>query len=204
MERITVVIPTIPARVKGDLLRAVNSVEEQTYPRHLVDTHIVTDQQGLGPARMRNVGSSYSTTDWIAFLDDDDYLLPDHLDVLMREALEHEADVVWPWFRVEGGTDPFPQRRGKQWDPEEPHCFPITTLVRKSKFEEVGGFISVDEAIPDPNDPLRWVSGEDWRLWLSLSAAGAKFHHIDQVTWVWRHHGKNTSGLPERVKEMYG
>lgn len=203
MDRVTVVIPTIPARAEKDLLRAVHSVEKQDYPRELVDTHIITDSQGFGPAEMRNVGVARADTEWIAFLDDDDYLLPNHLSTLFLAQERTEADVVWPWFRVEGGGgDPFPKHRGRQWNPDDPHIFPITTLVRKSKFDEVGGFTALGE-VPDPNDPTRTVSGEDWRLWLALSAAGAQFHHVNEVTWVWRHHGKNTSGLPDRARRYY-
>lgn len=201
-DRVTVVIPTIPARANGSLLEAVYSVEQQTYPRHLVDTHIVSDQYGLGPGEMRNLGVQKADTEWIAFLDDDDYLLPTHLETLMAHG--QDWDVVWPWFRVDGGTDPFPQNRGRQWDPANPHSFPITALVRRSVFLDVGGFRDLPEGQVDPNDPERWVSGEDWRLWLDLSEAGAAFHHVDEVTWVWRHHAKNTSGLPGRAKELYG
>lgn len=201
MKQVTVVTPTIQGRGK-ELSKAIHSVQEQTIGFENLDLHIVSDLMGDGPAAMRNAGAAEATTEWLAFLDDDDYLLPHHLETLLRAAEVTEADVVWPWFQVSGGTDPFPMNRGRQWDADDPHIFPITTLVRRSMFEKVGGFI-VDGGIPDPNDPKRWVAGEDWRLWLDLSAAGARFFHVDEVTWVWRHHAKNTSGLPDRVRRLY-
>lgn len=202
MKDVTVVIPTIQGR-GHDLSRAIHSVQEQSVGFLNLDLHIISDVDGLGPAVMRNVGVDHADTEWIAFLDDDDYLYPNHLEVLLRAAETTEADVLWPWFFVEGGTDPFPQYRGRQWDPDHPHSIPITTLVRRSVFNSVGGFTPVSEAVPDPNDPDRTVSGEDFRLWCDLSAAGAKFFHVDEVTWVWRHHAKNTSGLPDRARELY-
>lgn len=200
---VTVVTPTVPARAADDLLRAIRSVEDQVLPPQLRDLNIVTDAMGDGPAIMRNYGVEKARTEWVAFLDDDDYLLPNHLSVVLAAAYDNEADVVWPWFAVEGGTDPFPQHRGRQWNPDDPHLFPITALVRRELFLDVGGFTNEGE-VPDPNDPDRTVSGEDFRLWLALSAAGARFHHVDQVTWVWRHHGKNTSGLASRARDYYG
>ena len=189
---ITVVIPSIPPR-KTDLARAMASVEAQT---HLATAVVVEyDTTGDGPAMVRNRALERVDTTWVAFLDDDDYLLPDHLAVLCQAAEESGADVVWPWFRVEGGTDPFPMHRGRQWNPDDPHQIPITTLVRTDAIREVGGF----RTIPDgPTDKLGNRAGEDWTLWLALSAAGYRFHHVNRVTWVWRHHGANTSGLPAR------
>lgn len=199
---VTVVIPTIPGRAEAELLQAVYSVEQQIEKPK--DTIIVQDTEGVGPGFMRNFGVNRATTEWIAFLDDDDEFLPHHLATLVHTANIYCADVVWPWFRVQGGTDPFPKNRGKQWDVGHPHIFPITTLVRRSWFQEVGGFD--DGHMLDPNDPEsgRIVNGEDWRLWLRLSEAGARFRHVDEVTWLWNHHGKNTSGRPDKAKEMYG
>lgn len=194
----TVVIPTIPPRADNFLMHAMFSVQEQTVTDY--DLHVVTDREGYGPATLRNLGVQKAQTEWIAFLDDDDEMDPHHLEFLLDAAKESGADVIWPWFRVRGGTDPFPGNRGRQWDPKRPHIFPITTLVRRDAFLAVGGFTTRAEAIEDPNDPGsgRYVSGEDWRLWLALNAAGAHFHHLNRVTWTWNHHDANTSGLPER------
>jgi glycosyltransferase involved in cell wall biosynthesis len=204
---VTVCIPTITGR-EHDLRRAQRSAWAQEVADPMWDRYEVTslrDTEGRGPAHVRNLMVAYSgTSDWIAFLDDDDYLLPHHIATLTALQEETDADVVWPWFRVEGGTDPFPENQGRQWDRTNPHIIPITTLVRRSAFLDVGGFDEDTAAQPDPNDPTRTVAGEDWRLWLALSAAGAKFAHTPEITWVWRHHGSNTSGLPSVARSFYG
>lgn len=193
---ITVVIPTIAPRGGRQpmLEKALASVAEQTYPA----TAVVTETAGPreGPAAVRNRALTKVETDWVAFLDDDDYLLPDHLATLAQAQARTGADVLWPWFQVEGGRDPFPGHRGAQWNPAQPHQIPITTLVRTAAIRTVGGFHPIGEG---PTDPDGHRAGEDWHLWLALSAEGYQFHHVDAVTWVWRHHGKNTSGLPGRV-----
>ena len=189
---VTVVIPTIPPRAQM-LTRALASVESQTHPAAAVI--VEHDHTGEGPAVIRNRALGQVVTEWVAFLDDDDYLLPDHLAVLCQGQEQSGADVVWPWFRVQGGTDPFPMHRGRQWDPQDPHQIPITVLARTDAIRAVGGF----QTIPDgPTDRLGNRAGEDWTLWLALSSAGYQFHHVNRITWVWCHGPQNTSGLPSR------
>lgn len=194
---VTVVIPAIPRRVGNLLQRALVSVGEQKLSA--AETLVEVDDQGQGPGWARNAALARVETDWVAFLDDDDWLGPDHLAILAAAQAEHDADVVWPWFWVVGGTDPFPRHFRKQWDPAHPHVFPITTLVRTEALRFVGGFRDHSLEVPDPNEPHRTVAGEDWDLWLRLSEAGARFHHVPVRTWYWRHHGGNTSGLPRRA-----
>lgn len=128
-------------------------------------------------------------TEWLAFLDDDDELLPHHLETLLRAQVETEADVVWPWFTVIGGSDPIKVNRGKQWNSAEPHTFPMTALVRT----ELAQRCHFPEPLTDVD-----CSGEDWAFWMQLDALGAKFHHVNEVTWYWHHDSGNTAGLPHR------
>lgn len=193
---ITVVIPTIAPRGNRQpmLERALASVEAQEYaPVQVIVEHA---EEGEGPAVVRNRALAKVETPWVAFLDDDDYLRPNHLKRLALVQADSGADVVWPWFDVEGGSDPFPMFQGRQWDPEDPHQIPITVLARTEAIQAVGGFEVVGDG---PVDQHGHRAGEDWRLWLSLSAAGYRFWHTEEKTWVWVHHGANTSGLPSRV-----
>lgn len=192
---ITVIIPAIPQRT-GNLLReACASVAAQQLQPHEVIVEV--DHGAQGPAHTRNAALGRVDSKWVAFLDDDDLMAPQHLQRLAEVQQETGADVLWPWFWVMGGTDPFPSHFGRQWDAEHPHIFPITTLVRTEVLRDVGGFRDMGE-VADPNDASRTVAGEDWDLWLRISAAGARFHHVPERTWTWRHHANNTSGLPGR------
>lgn len=179
--RITVCIPSIPPRT-ALLQRALLSVEAQTYPAYEVIVAVDHDREGA--AVTRNRALMQAKTGWVAFLDDDDEMYPQHLERLVAHQLETGADVVWPWFDVIGGGDPFPVHFGRQWDPEHPHSFPITTLVRRRRAVKVGGF---------PDEP--W---EDWNFWLRMNAAGAKFAHLPERTWAYHHDSYNTSGRPNR------
>jgi glycosyltransferase involved in cell wall biosynthesis len=184
---VTLVIPTIPPR--ADLLcRAVRSATEQTRPFDCIT--IVCDTEGQGAPTTRTRGLQTVTTEWTAFLDDDDELLPQHLERLLQTAEDTGADMVFPWFVVDGGTDPFPTHFGKQWDPAEPRQTTITFLVRTELAKQVGGFVDPGEG----TDDLGNRAGEDFRFVCRLSDAGAKIVHLPERTWSWTHWAGNTSG----------
>ena len=174
-------MPTIPPRAQL-LRRALTSVEAQIYPATKIEVAVDVDKNGAAVTRNRALFAAQ--TKWVAFLDDDDEMYPQHLERLVAHQLETDADVVWPWFDVIGGSDPFPIHFGRQWDPERPHSFPVTTLVRRQLAVKVGGF-------PDGE----W---EDWNFWLRLNEAGAKFAHLPERTWAYHHDSYNTSGRPDR------
>lgn len=169
---ISVVIPTIPARAE-ELVRAVASVHSQAYP--VADVHIVPDDHGEGAEATRNRGLGLVQTEFVAFLDDDDELKPYHLRACARHMALTDADVVYPGFDGDDPTGMF----GKAFDPLlllRHNYIPVTVLARIELVRSVGGF----EAHPDENgDPC-----EDWGLWLKLLAAGAKFSHLPQRTWI--------------------
>lgn len=186
-----VAIPTIPPR-SALLGRALASVYAQTRtPRHL---SVACDTHGDGAAATRNRAWRALDTDWVAFLDDDDELYPQHLERLVATACDRDADFVYPWFEVVGGVDPFPQHFGQPWNPAAPVQTTITGLWRRTALEAVGGF-------PEPADevdPLGNRLGEDMLAVLALNRAGGRIVHLPERTWRWHHHASNTSGLPER------
>lgn len=192
---VTVVTPSIPPRGGhgGPLERALASVRAQSLrPREVV---VEFDEERLGAAATRQRALDRVRTSWTAFLDDDDEFKPEHLAVLRAAADEHEADYVYSWYDVEGGTDPAPQFFGVPWSDDAPHITTITVLVRTDLAQEVG---FQDGGHPGwrPGEPV--VGGEDHRFTLGCVEAGAKIVHVPERTWIWHHHGANTSGLPSR------
>jgi glycosyltransferase involved in cell wall biosynthesis len=198
MSEITVVIPTVEKR--SDLLgRAILSVVKQTLqPAGII---VVIDSTRAGAAEMRTRGLEMVTTEWVAFLDDDDTFNPEHLQRLMETAEATGADFVFPWFDVMGGTDPFPTNEHREFDVEAPHQTTVTTLVRTKAALAVGGF-RWDEGIygDDPGiDAEGHRSGEEFRFVIRLARAGYKIVHLDERTWTWFHHQRNSMGMPSRI-----
>lgn len=184
---LTVVIATIPPR-KELLQRAVDSVLDQTVkPDRII---VETDPDHTGAAATKNRGLAKVTTEWVTFLDDDDWLLTDHLEILLAGQAESGADVVYTWPFMDGAPDPRPDRFGKPFDPVELRkgsYLHTVLLVRAEPARQVGGFQK-----PAGSDY------DDWGFHLALLDAGAVFHHVSERTWVWTVKGQNTSGRGDR------
>lgn len=101
---ITVVIPTIPPREQlcrraiASVTAAGDEVEKLLGPS--VALVMVLDERRQGAAKTRHHGLLAVETEWVAFLDDDDVMHPDHLAQLYGAALEHGADYLWSRFQI--------------------------------------------------------------------------------------------------------
>ena len=96
---VTAVVPAIPPRVvNGHLDRALRSVATQTYPVAAVSVAVDIHREGAPATRQRALDGV--TTPWVAFLDDDDEWLPEHVGKLVKHARRTRADVVYSWYHV--------------------------------------------------------------------------------------------------------
>lgn len=195
---VTVVVPTIAPRA-GLLTEALASIKAQTFTRYRVI--VQEDAEHRGAPATRHAGLMRVRTPWVAFLDDDDLLMPQHLERLVGHARETGADYVYSWFEtLPGGCDPFPTTHFTEpWDKANPRQTTITTMVRTDLAQGVG-FLGATGA--DTGDGMR--SGEDWEFTLGCNERG-KISHLAERTWYWRHWGYgqpgvagNTSGRGDR------
>lgn len=182
--RVTVITPSLASR--GRLLAAAQqSVAAQTVAvAHLIDAD---DRRPV--AEKRNRLMRQATTEWVAFLDDDDLLDQDHIETL----LGHDADVIVPHCRFIGPPLPpvaccagYYNRPYDRDDLRQHGIFPITVLARREAILDVGGF----------GDGLY----EDWDLWNAMADAGARFEVVPEVTWSYRRTGGGRS-RPRRWRQ---
>lgn len=193
MERdVAVIMPHIPTRPNA-LVKAVKSAATQTIkPRDII---IATDLEREGAATTRNRALACAKTTWVAFLDDDDLWLPNHLEVLLEGARVSNADVVYAGCQVldmNGKVMPRREEWGRFGLPfsaerlREKSYLPVTSLVR-TELAQRAWFEAPPGSLYD-----------DWGFYLRLLDLGATFYHVPEITWLWFHHGKNTSGQPDR------
>jgi len=198
---VTVVIPYHAQRVQNGMLdRALWSLEHQTHP-----TYVMTvDGTGLGAAAARTAAimASDLVTPWVAFLDSDDWMYPDHVETLVRGADHFKADYTYSYFTVhdawEGARpdlDPL-GLFGHKFDPEWPTQTTGTILVRTELARELEGFRAQPEDRMIPGTGLRY--GEDYDFTVRAVEQGARIAHIPRRTWAWHIGHHNTSGLPGR------
>lgn len=189
---VTVVIPHIPIR-DTMLPRALKSVFSQTQPADVVT--VITDVRHEGSAATRNRALAGVTTEWIAFLDDDDEWYPQHLKSLLAAARSTGADVIYPGCDVQRDGQLIPRqeewgRYGQSFDADllrRRSYIPVTSLVRTELVRKTRGFE------PPPESQY-----DDWGFYLQLLDVGARFYHLPRVTWRWHHGDHNTSGQGDR------
>ncbi len=198
---VAVVVATIPGRERL-LAEALASVAVQ----HRAPDQVVVepDPDRTGAAATRNRALARVDCDLVAWLDDDDLLLRNHVGALAR-VLEAERDVglVYPVPRVVGGREPTAVTVGGAWrkpwgvrfGPEQARhlrefgsFIPITHMVRTELVRAAGGF---PEGVTLPDGRYR---GEDEGLLIGLLDVGARFRHLEATTWVWRVHRGHTAG----------
>jgi hypothetical protein len=162
---LTVITPSLPER--ADLLaECAASVKALGLP-HLVQV----DWEREGPAALRNRMAGRARTPWLLFLDDDDLLLPNYVDVV--SPFLADADVVYTAWELSGDVAPEPMGGGFDADAlRRFNYIPVTACVRSAAFAAVGGF-------PD-------VALEDHGLWLALLDAGFRFTCVPVKAWHYR------------------
>ncbi len=176
---VTVIMPSLPARTEMRE-QALASILDQTYGEEtgeLIPTIVI---MGYQPWDARNIAMEAAETEWIAFLDDDDWWGPDHLAVLMEAQAETGADLVWPKRTLyHNGLQAGAFPEGDEDFDETNNYVAISYVVRRSLALEVGGF------------PPRGDLPSDHAFLLRLRAGGARFHHVPRGTWTVRRHDGN-------------
>lgn len=195
---VTVCTATIPTR-SAMVLRAIESVKNQTLKPK---AHIVKlDVDKVGGASMLDQIVKETKTTYVAMLDDDDELLPRHIELLYNKIIETNADLVYPHFRyaTRGDGGHLERFKGKSWDNTNPHQVPLTWMCRKDAFLECGGFSHDDY---DPNsmnlDAEGNRIGHDFLFIKRMAAANKTIIHIPDVTWIYHDDRISTLGMPLR------
>jgi glycosyltransferase involved in cell wall biosynthesis len=198
---------------------AIRSVQSQTIGAENIE-HIVIDDgstdntaevvrrfgdavrliqvQNGGVSRARNIGIAAATSPYVAFLDSDDYWLPQFLErALERLARENRIFVV-----VDGYVEDNGKRRELPVYRARPFAclFDLDASVQL-EFAVEDNFISIFSVVPRDavqmaggfNTNLRY--GEDWDLWLRLLKLGYAARLVTEPCRVYRRHeGSTTSG----------
>ena len=146
-------------------------------------------QENAGPAAARNAGVAVASGEFVAFLDADDLMTPDRLDLQVGHLQEHpEVGCVLgrQELLVEPGVEP-PDwvTRPPAWARGDPLFSrrvtipPMSMVVRRAVFDRVGGF--------DPQFRL----GEDTDWILRARESGTQVAILDDVVLIRRLHGTN-------------
>jgi glycosyltransferase involved in cell wall biosynthesis len=157
---LTIITATIEGREEL-FERAVASVRNQSLmPRaHLQ----MLDSKRKGGAITKNRLIDFADTEWLMILDDDDVLLPNHVEVLYSR--RDDADIIYSYANGDNRYNrPF-SVEGLLADSIVSH----TALFRRSMFHNLGRF---EEKL-----------GYDYMLWKKAHEHGYSFLSIPDITW---------------------
>jgi GT2 family glycosyltransferase len=204
----------IPTRNRPEMLgTTLRSIDAQTYPA--IDVVIVNDagsdiaavvarhpraqlheapEQG-GPSRARNIGLRFARGEYVLFFDDDDEMLPEHVEALVEAAERARLDLAYgqmlTCYLIPAGPgryvpdalhahDALLDRADIQWGAG---LAPPAVLFRRSLLDEIG---PIDETL---------VGASDYEFWIRLSAVrdAVRVPYVTSI-YNWRVDGSNTSG----------
>ena len=145
----------------------------------------LTNKENGGLSSARNWGIKESKAEYIAFLDADDILTSDNLEVRINVLIEQNVDLVAT--KLQHFTDKLPKvsknnaRQDVLYYAKEGltqlmafnKVTPSTVLCKKSVMDEVGGFTWHKKA-------------EDLHCWLKVLFAGYKIYRIDETLLLYR------------------
>lgn len=160
----------------------------------------VIHQANAGPAAARNAGAAQANSEFITFLDADDIVDPEFASAL-AEAMAQSSVPDQPPIshayceEIVSGIHPG-YWAVPDFDPQLlliTNLHPVTTLLRRSVFEEAGGF---DASIG---------GYEDWELWIRLRLRGFRAIRVQRPLFTWRRHSVESRvvGDVARHDELY-
>jgi glycosyltransferase involved in cell wall biosynthesis len=203
-DRMTSFSVVIPTRNRPQFLRqSVASVLQQTHlPSEIIIVDdgagageavaimspriSILDNQQRGPVPARNLGVSTATSDFIAFLDDDDWWT-DHTYLAQAAALfEAGADFCFADGKMvfENGHDDLPYAFGADAGTlERDNTILISAVTYRRRLHASLGLF--DAALP-----FYW----DWDWYLRVARAGCELAHLEKPVVAIRVHDQNMSG----------
>lgn len=194
MNKISVVIPNY--NYGRYLAETIESVLAQTYPAVEVvfiddgstDESIevalrypitVLSQSNQGVSTARNNAAAHATGDFLLFLDSDDLLYPDSLEVMMAALDAAGPKVAYCYGQLQYFGEKNDVFKSANFDPSELsklNYIQTSVLIKRDVFDEVGGF--------DRGFDLR----EDWELFVRIWHHGYAGVHLPRPVIKYRKH----------------
>ena len=148
---------------------------DRTVPIASKYTENIINTNRIGPVRARNIGLSHANTQYVIFMDSDDILTPDAIEVFVQNI--HDVDIVIA-LRQDFAS---PDCTGINIDNKISGHTMLAgcALIKKDAFDKIGSF----------DEELLCGDAYDWIL--RAEKSGLKIKKIDNITCMRRIHDNN-------------
>jgi glycosyltransferase involved in cell wall biosynthesis len=143
------------------------------------------DENSGSPSKPRNIGVKNSNGEFVFFLDCDDEIYPDTLEMHLAYAEEHQCDVVRGYLLVNNGTSLTPFNKINNWDHNLSKIKKIKTIIQKQSSTNTT-LIKRSLLI---NNNIKWEEhirmSEDTLFLADILSASECIGYIDHPTFVY-------------------
>ncbi|GAN67140.1 glycosyltransferase family 2 protein [Acetobacter orientalis] len=173
---------------------SIEESEKLKYISEKLGFKVLRKENG-GQGSARNFGVENTTSDFISFLDQDDFYLENHIEILLSGIEKKDPHFGWVyadlaeadedgniirWETVKHHSS-HPKRFINDLIGNDMHILPSASLINRVAFKSVGGF-----------DP-QFTGYEDDDLFLRMFRKGYKNYFLDQAVTVWCINNNSTS-----------
>ena len=215
--KVSVIIPVYNA--EKYIEATINSVLQQSYPKELIEIIIVNDGSTDGTVKIleryenlskiihtknrgvsyaRNIGIENATGDFIQYLDSDDLLCPEKIELQVAALVKEQADVAygnWDRFVEENGYISITETIERSLPSDAAlalftnfWCPPAALLYSRGIVNKIEGF-------------KNWLNaGEDARYFLDAALNDAKFVYSPFLAAHYRHHETGSLSTKNKLK----
>ena len=187
--------------IKFDEIVVVNDgssePEKKWLINYLSDSKVILlHKENGGQGSARNYGVKIAKSEYICFLDQDDFLSEEHNSILKNriESMPHPRGWVYGNFNTTNDSGLTVSRKSMppsstiplnniyQMVDHDLFILPSAVIIVKEAFLNVNGF------------DTQFKGYEDDDLFIRLFMSGVNFEFVNQATYYWRMHGSQTSG----------
>lgn len=174
-----------------------SKLEERDFLHSLVDRYEIkiVDRENGGQGAARNSGVAESKSEYICFLDQDDFYLENHIELLLDFIPSDSPNFGFAYADLyeadgDGNVIQTGMIKGHSSHPKtnifdllrhDLFVLPSASIISRAAYEAVGGF-----------DP-QFTGYEDDDLFLRIFRKGYTNHFLDKSVTVWCIHGESTS-----------
>lgn len=124
---------------------------------------IIKNSKNMGISYSRNIAIDLTSSDYILFLDSDDVLFPDSIENIKKFLTTESPDLIYSDYELFGIVNRLEKPKYSDYSQLLlGNIFPISTVIRKKRVEEINGFnLNMNLGLEDWDFYIRYLNKTD-------------------------------------------